>query len=252
VAIWGLTAGTLAAVAAIMAAAGFVQAAAGFGLALLAVPLMSLLVAPQVAVVVVFLHSAGMSLYLASRNRAHIEWADARRLTVGAVLAMPLGVVLLVEGSASLLRLLLGAVTIAAALWLMAARPHQRPARAFAPGATYAVGAASGVLNTALSTNGPPLVAYLSARGIPQSAFRATISFVFVVSSVVGLVMLLAGGAVHPLAVKIYLVTLPVAAVGFLLGNTVAPRLRREHFARLVDVMLLAGGVLALVKAVTG
>ncbi len=161
--VWGLHLVPLALLAVIVLAAGFVQAAAGFGFALLAVPLMSLVVPPETAVVVVFLHGACSSLVTARRHRALVDWTEARRLSIGAVVAMPLGVLVLVTASASALRFALGAVTCTAAIYLLRPRAKRPGPLEVRPATTYAVGAVSGVLNTALATNGPPLVVYLRA-----------------------------------------------------------------------------------------
>lgn len=238
--------------AVVLLAAGFFQSAAGFGFALLAVPLMSLAVVPKTAVVVVFLDSALMSVILASRQREHIDWPDATRLSVAAVCAMPVGVVLLVVSPAWVLRLAVGLVTTAAAIWMLISKPSQRGRREFSRGVTYSVGAISGILNTSLSTNGPPLVIYLQSRGLEQGAFRATISVVFTISNVVGLVMLLIGGAIHAQALQVFAITFVPAMIGFALGSLAAPRLRSDHFAHLVDGLLLVGGLLALAKSALG
>jgi uncharacterized membrane protein YfcA len=165
---------------------------------------------------------------------------------------MPLGALVLLTASAAALRLTLGIVTCSAAVYMLLPSTKRRQDLVVRPWATYAVGAVSGVLNTALATNGPPLVVYLRARGLAVGAFRATISVVFIVSSIVGLAILLATGAVHATAVHYYLLTLVPAVVGWAVGNATASRLRHHHFVRLVDVLLLVSGALAITKAVVG
>ena len=250
--LFGIAPSHLVEVAAIVALAGFVQATAGFGFALLAVPLLSLVIAPQTAVVVVFLQGACSSLLTAGRHRAHVDWLEARRLSLGAIVAMPLGVVLLLTASASALRLGLGVVTCSAACYLLWPGATRRAAYEPRPLVTYAVGALSGVLNTSLATNGPPLVVYLRARGFDVATFRSTISTVFAVSSAVGLVLLALGGAVHALALEYFALTLVPALAGWALGNATAGRLRSAHFNKVVDVLLLVSGALAIAKAVVG
>jgi hypothetical protein len=242
--------GTVVVIALIVAAAGFVQAAAGFGFALLAVPLLALVVPPETAVVITFLHGTCSSLLTAGRHHGHIDRTETRRLSTGAVLGMPLGALVLVSASPEALRIAVGVATCAAATWMLL--PHTRTggAREVRPAATYAVGALSGVLNTAVATNGPPLVVYLRARGLATDTFRATISAVFTISNVVGLGILLVAGAVHAPAVAAFVLTLVPALVGWFAGNHAAGRLRSEHFVRVVDVILLVSGLLAIGRAV--
>ena len=128
----------------------------------------------------------------------------------------------------------------------------RRPDLVVRPWATYAVGAVSGVLNTALATNGPPLVLYLRARGLAVSAFRGTISAVFVVSDVVGLAIL-AGQRGDPRRRRPLLRAHPRARRRRLgVGSATASRLRHHHFVRMVDLLLLVSGVLAIAKAFLG
>ena len=250
--VWGLALGPVLYTAAVVLAAGFVMSAAGFGFALLAVPLLSLAIPPQTAVVVVFLHATGSSLLTATHRRGDVDRVEATRLSIGAVAAMPLGALVLVTASAGALRLALGIVTCSAALVMLLPATKRRPDLVVRPWATYAVGAVSGVLNTALATNGPPLVVYLRARGLAVSAFRGTISAVFVVSDVAGLGILVASGAIHSAAVRYFVLTLAPAAVGWAVGSATASRLRHHHFVRLVDLLLLVSGVLAIAKAFLG
>jgi len=250
--VWGLNAGSLAFAGAVVLAAGFFQSAAGFGFALLAVPLLSLAMPPQTAVVIVFLHSTCSSLLTAAQRREDVDRGTATRLSIGAVVAMPLGALILLTASAGALRLALGIVTCTAAVYMLLPSTKRRQVSGGRPWTAYAVGAVSGVLNTALATNGPPLVVCLRARGLGVAAFRATISAVFIVSNVVGLAILLATGAVHATAVHYFVLTLVPAVIGWVIGSAAASRLRHHHFVRLVDLLLLVSGDLAITKAFLG
>ncbi len=249
---WGLTVGSVVFAGVVVLVAGFVQSAAGFGFALLAVPLLSLTVPPQTAVVVVFLHGTGSSILIAAHRRADVDRVEAARLSVGAVVAMPLGALILVTASTGALRLTLGIVTCSAAVYMLLPSTRRRQDLIVRPWTTYAVGAVSGVLNTSLATNGPPLVVYLRARGLAVGAFRATISVVFIISSVAGLAILIATGAVHAVAVHYYVLTLVPALVGWAVGSAAASRLRHHQFVRMVDFLLLVSGMLAITKAIIG
>ena len=236
----------------IIGLAAFLQSLVGFGFALLAVPLLVLVIPPKTAVVVVFLLGAIASLLTVRSARGSIDAAEARRLSIGAVLAMPLGVVLLLNASSLVLRLILGVLTIAAALWMLLASDEAKPVGPPRPFVAYGTGAISGVLNTSLSTNGPPLVVYLRTRGLDQATFRSTISVVFSISNAVGLAMLAVGGAIHSDAVRLAVLAVPIDLIGWVLGNAAAKRLAAHHFDRVVDGALLVSGVVVLAKALAG
>jgi len=237
------------AVAVVVLVSALLQAAVGFGFALIAVPLLMLVISAQTAVICVFLLASVASVLTLRAARSAVNIAEAKRLSIGAVLAMPLGVVLLISASSSVLRLLLGFVTIAAALWMLFG--HESPAVDHVPSASlgFVAGAISGVLNTALSTNGPPLVVYLRHRGLSPQAFRSTISVVFTVSNLFGLVFLAVGGAIHREALVLALVAAPFNVAGWLVGNAWAKRIAPHHFDRVVDVALLTSGVVVIARA---
>ncbi|HTZ09597.1 MAG TPA: sulfite exporter TauE/SafE family protein [Acidimicrobiales bacterium] len=244
-----LSAGTALWVAGIVVLAGTVQRAVGFGFALLAVPLMAFVVPTKSAVVVVFLSGALSSVWLAGRLHRRIEWPTAGRLGVGAVLGAPLGVVILRVVSATALRAALGVLICAAAAWIIVSsrlapgRSAPRPAR------TVILGLLSGVLNTALATSGPPLVYELRRAGFGDDDFRATISAVFVLANLIGLPLLVAAGLVTALDVELAAVALVPALAGIALGSVVGRRMTPGHFLWAVDLLLLATGVLTVVKA---
>lgn len=232
--------------------AGFFQSAAGFGFALFAVPVGAMIVTPRDIVVSVFLTSCVISLVLTRTQREHIVWPEAKRLSAGAVLAMPFGVWLLQAGSASMLRLMLGISTTAAALWSLGMTRRLR--RPWTDSTLFGgfVGAVSGVLNTSLATNGPPLVIYLQGRQLTPEQFRATISLVFSISNAVGLVMLLGGGAIRVVDVELFASTLLAAAAGTALGVRQSAKIHNRHFELMVNILLLLGGMTSLARALFG
>ena len=58
------------------------------------------------------------------------------------------------------------------------------------------MGFVSGIINTSLATNGPPLVYELRRTGFHDDRFRATISAVFLLSNLVGLPLLALAGLI--------------------------------------------------------
>jgi uncharacterized membrane protein YfcA len=239
-------------IAIIILVASFFQASAGFGLSLLSVPLMALVVAPETAVVVSFFVGVVTNSMTTTARRAAIHWDEVRALSSSAIVMMPIGVLILVTFSAGVLRLLLGVVTCAAAAWIMSRRGRLSAPSTQRRWHAYFAGGVSGVLNTALSTNGPPLVIYLRARSLDQAGFRSTISTVLLISNVGGLAMLLAAGAVHRDAILLAVMAAPALLLGWLLGNKWATNLHTERFTLLVDLLLLAGGIAAITKTAIG
>ena len=117
------------------------------------------------------------------------------------------------------------------------------------PGLDTGAGFLSGVLNTSLSTNGPPLVFVLQGRHLEPPAFRGTISQVFAFSNVLGLTLFLAAGKVTAAGVLAAAVALPALILGQLAGTPLRRHVHGERFRWLVLALLTAAAVSAIVSA---
>jgi len=247
-----LSIGAVAAMAGIVFAAAALQRAVGFGFALLAVPLMAFVVPTKSAVVVIFLNGTVTCAWLAVRLRHRIEWSTARRLGTGAVLGAPIGVFILSVISAATLRLVLGVTTCVAAVWIIISSRVMHPDPAVSRrSTTLAMGFASGVINTSLATNGPPLVYELRRTGFRDDRFRATISAVFLLSNLVGLPLLALAGLITTFDVALAATSLLPCVAGIAVGSWIGARMEPSHFGWAVDLLLLATGLLTIGKAIS-
>ncbi len=247
-----VTLGTVTAVAGIVFVAAALQRAVGFGFALLAVPLLAFVVPTKSAVIIIFLNGTVTCAWLAFRFRQHIEWDVARPLGTAAIVGAPVGVVILDAISAGTLRLLLGITTCVAAGWVIVSSRLSRsepvvPHRS----TTVALGFASGVINTSLATNGPPLVYALRRRGLHGDRFRATLSSVFLLSNLIGLPLLALAGLITTFDVALAATSVLPCVAGIIAGSSVGVRMGPTQFAWAVDLLLLTTGVLTISKALS-
>ena len=236
-----------AGVMAVVGCAAFVQKISGFGFGLIVVPLLSLFLAPQEGVIIATLLAMYTTAAQAWSEREHCDTSVAHRVFAGACVGMPLGLVVFVIGTANQLRLAVGVVVIIAAILLVRGVTLDHASRRD----EFVLGAVSGVLNTSVSTNGPPLVFLFQARGYEPHVFRGTISRVFVYSNAVSLSMFVVAGKVRHDAALAALVSVPVVLVTQWLGSRVAPAVRGERFRRLVLGLMFASGASAIVAAAT-
>lgn len=241
-----VTTAQLIVVGAAVFVAAFMQIVAGFGFALLAVPLMTLAIDPKVAVVVSTLTGVFVTTWQAIKERAEADKILVRRMTIGAYVGMPLGLLVYVSVDDNVLRFLLGlAVLVAAVLLAFRVNLHH-----VGPRLDYGSGFVSGVLATSLSTNGPPLVFVLQARQLSAVRFRATISTVFALTNVGGLALFTASGKVTRDGIVAVLVTVPALLFGQLLGFPIRKHVHGERFRWLVLVLLVAAAISAIVNAI--
>lgn len=225
--------------------ASTLQALAGFGFALVAVPAMASVVEPRVAVVVCTALGIITSGVQAVVERRHIDRVLARRLIWAALSGMPLGLVVFITVSDTVMRLLLAAGVTTAVVVLV----RGVDLRHVGPLFDRSMGFVSGVLSTSLATNGPPLVFGLQARHLPADRFRATLATVFVVSGVVSLAAFVVAGRVQGTAAAGVGVGVPAIAVGVALGRRVARQVPPQRFRFLVLTLMSVAAVSALMSA---
>lgn len=242
-----MTTGQLVVIAVAVGVASLVQVLSGFGFALLSVPLMALAVPTREAVVVSTLLGAGVSTWQAWHLREHTVRPLARRLVVSAYVGMPLGLLVFLTVDDSILRVLLGvAVLLAVALLVVRIDLSSAPRSL-----DYAAGFLSGVLNTSLSTNGPPLAFTLQARRLAPDAFRATINTVFAFSNLLGVSLFVAAGKVDSDGLLAALVAVPALFAGQALGLPLRRHVSPERFRLLVIVLLVLAACSAIASALT-
>jgi uncharacterized protein len=233
---------------AVVAGAALVQSISGFGFALTSVPLMALLVGAKDAVVLAALFGLASSTVLVVRSHEGVVWPVAGRMLAGAAAGMPLGLLVLIAVEERPLRAVIAVAVLVFGGMLVAGVTVEGGGRAVDLGAGFV----SGVLNTSVSTNGPPLVLALQARGLAPPAFRGTISVVFVGSSLVGNALLLSAGRYTAEVGRASLVGAPALVLGWAVGGRLAPAVPPERFRSLVLGLLFASAASALVSVAVG
>lgn len=240
-----VTATELIVVAIAIFTAAFVQVLSGFGFALLSMPIMTIAIPVKEAVVVSTLLGMLSTTWQAWHLRADTQRPLAKRLTLSAFVGMPLGLYLLNVVDNDMLRLGLGIAVIIATILLIARINLSH----VGPGLDMGVGFVSGVLNTSLSTNGPPLVFGLQARHLDAAAFRATISTVFAFSNVVGITLFALNGKITADGLKAAAIALPAWVIGQGLAWPVRKHVHGERFRILVLSLLFVAGTSTIILA---
>lgn len=226
-------------------AASFTQVIAGFGFALLAMPIMTLALPVDRALVIVTLLSSITTVVQAVLLREHTDRVLARRLTIASFAGMPLGLFVLNVVDDRPLRIALG-VSVLIATALLA---RQVSLAHVGPGLDVGAGFVSGVLNTSLGTNGPPLVFDLQSRGLDPDRFRATIQTVFAAGNLLAVPLFIADGKVTGDGLTGAAIAVPAWVAGLALGRPARRHVAGPRFRALVLTLLIAAGSSAIVFA---
>jgi uncharacterized membrane protein YfcA len=220
------------------------QAVTGFGLALVAVPFLTVAMGPVAAVVSTTVVSLALTAWASLRERAHVERRVAGRLVVSALLGMPAGLLLLAELDERPLK-----AVIAGVLLLMVAL---LVAKVRLPGgvvAQWGAGLLSGAMLTSTGMNGPPLVLTMQALGLAPRRFRGTLQTVFCVQDLVAVGGFVLLGYVTPLIGVAALAGVAGLPLGWWVGDRFFARLSPGSFRAAVLSMLALTALVGLVTA---
>lgn len=244
----GLTVAALIGVAVVVALSATVQLSAGFGFGLAAVPLLSVVIDAHTAVVVALTLATVTNGYQSWTGRRSTDRAVVTRLLTGAVVGLPVGLLVFRAVDDRLLGVVIGAAVLVAVV-VVALGLDLRHAP---DGLDVAAGFVSGALTMSSGVNGPPLVFVLQARHFDQPRFRATITSVFFVLDIVSVVVFATTGEYDGRSLAAVGASLPGLALGAAAGLYLRRHLDARRFRRLVLGLLTAAGISAIAAAIAG
>lgn len=237
---------TTALVAAVLFVATLVRSTFGFGEALVAVPLLALVLPVTVAAPLAVLASILVAAWIVVRDHRHVELASAARLGVFALPGIPLGLWVLAHAPETWVKLGL-AVLIAsfAAYSLRSSRTALLADDRWA----WLFGFVSGVLGGAYGMNGPPLALYGAMRGWSAERFRATLQGYFLLASAIGMIGYAVAGLVDRELARLFAWSLPGIAIAVPVGRVLNRRLgAAASFRASVYVLLLVVAVVLVAQ----
>jgi uncharacterized membrane protein YfcA len=221
-----------------------IQGALGFGYALVAAPVMALVVPSALPTTLVFL-ALPLTAFMAARERQAVDWRGLGWILAGRVLGTVAGAALLVAVPPSSLSLLFGSmILVAAALSALG------PGLEAQPRTQFVGGVASGVMGTAAAIGGPALAVVYQRRSGPE--LRSTLALSFVVGLLLSLAALAVAGEVHAWQAILALWLVPAMVMGVVLSRALAPLLDRRWLRPAVLGFAAAAGAAAIVEGSLG
>jgi uncharacterized protein len=234
-------------VLAVIGLATLIRSAFGFGEALVAVPLLALLIPVEVAAPVAVLASITVAALILLQDWRHVHLGGTLRLVLSTFVGIPFGLLLLTKVPGPLVKAILAIVIIAFATYRLLGPdgPVLKNDRL-----AWMFGFVAGVLGGAYGMNGPPLAIYGTLRRWSREQFRATLQGYFFPASMVGMAgYWLAGLWVHSVT-RYYLFSVPVLLLATLSGRVLSRRLDARQFAVCIHVGLVIIGMILLAQSV--
>ena len=237
---------TIAAILAVVFLATLIRSAFGFGEALIAVPLLALVIPVETAAPLAALVSITVAGIVLAQDWRKVHVGSAGWLILSTLFGIPLGLWLLIAAPETIVKAILAVVIIGFSTYCLVSRKlfelkNDRTVWAF--------GFAAGVLGGAYGMNGPPLVIYGTLRRWSAEHFRATLQGYFLFASVVVLAGYWWAGLWIADVTRYYLLSLPVVLAAITLGRIVNQRLKGERFLGVVHVGLVVVGATLLTQS---
>lgn len=229
--------------------AALIRSAFGFGEALVAVPLLALIMPVRVAVPIAVLVSITVAGVVLVQDWSEVHARSAGWLVLSTLLGIPLGLLLLTRVAEPIVKAVLACVIIAFSTYSLLSRRHYALKN---DRLAWMFGFSAGVLGGAYGMNGPPVVIYGALRGWSPRHFRATLQGYFFPASVVVMGGYWLAGLWTTAVTRYYLMSLPVVLVAIFVGRAINRRMHGHSFLFYIHVGLTVIGAMLLVQALRG
>jgi uncharacterized membrane protein YfcA len=221
-------------------AGALVQGSIGFGLSLISVPAISL-IEPGALPASILVLALPMTVWMALRERGHIDVRGFLQITFGRLFGTAAGVWVVASVSESRLSVVIGAAIVVAVGLSVLAPQFEAGNRT-----RVVAGVFSGLMGTAAAVGGPALA--LAYQKHPGSVLRSTLAVSFVAGSVVSLAALAIAGQVEGDDVLIAVSLVPGLAAGLFLADRWRGRLDAGWLRPTVLSFAAIAGTAAIVK----
>lgn len=229
----------LVAIALTITASGFVQSAMGFGFGIVAFVVLPFIVDVRLAHVVVSLSMIGPLSVAVWAYRRGIDWPTGGCCLGGAMLGLPLGLLVFSSVEAGWLVRGTGVAILLMALDGLMVRRERSKQSPLSHWWSAVAGAASGLLSGSIGMGGPPIAAYAARQPWSPRRFKAfLISFSFVLS-LLKVSALTVAGWIDQTVLFNCAVAMPFGLAGCQLGIMVSRKIKTRRFRQITMGVLV-------------
>lgn len=234
---------------AILFVSTFIHSTLGFGQALIAMPLLLMIVELKTATPLVAFVLMTIGAVILLKNWRAVDLNATWRLVLSSCLGIPVGLFVLKAVPQELMKVFLGILVILFSIYNLTNR-HLNIVKLRRVGTgsvtTYLFGFIAGVLGVAYNTSGIVITIYATLRDWSPDRFRSTLQSYFVCA---GMLILashgLAGLWTHTI-LRFYVTSLPLILAAIWLGGKLNRSIPQGQFDGYVNVALVIMGILLL------
>ena len=224
-------------------AAGVVQGLSGFGFALVSAPLLSALMEPRLAMPIVITHGSLITLLPLPGVWRWIDVGMVIPLAASGLIGIPIGAYLLRVVEGNTLRVLVGLLVILFSILLLLGVKGLGGSSGWM---IIPVGFLSGLLGGSTMMSGPPVILFLTHRGVEKRVFRASLIAYFTLLGMAAILTYILNGLINIQTVRWIILLMPSMALGAVLGARLSQRVAEEAFRRFTLLLVMASGILSL------
>ncbi|MBI5565454.1 MAG: sulfite exporter TauE/SafE family protein [Chloroflexi bacterium] len=225
----------------------FTQTLTGFGSALATMAVLPAVLGIRTASPLVALMAVTLEVILLIRYRGAINLGAVWRLSLAAIVAIPIGLVAVRSIPEAVVLSILGLVLVAYSIYALITPklPElKRPAWAFG------FGFVGGLLSGAYNVAGPAAVIYGNCRGWRPDEFKSNLQAFFVINDLTVLISHTLAGNLTPVVWSNYLIALPAIGLGIFIGLKIDRRLNPVTFRQIVLWLLIVMGARLIVSSI--
>lgn len=223
----------------------FIRSSLGFGDALIAMPLLTMVVGLQVATPLTAMGATTIAITILLRAWKKVDLKDAWRLILATLIGIPIGIFFLKTAPELIVKSLLGIIIAGFGLYnLVVPNLPEIKNENWA----YLAGVIAGILGGAYNTNGPPVVIYGILRRWDPEKFRATLQGTLFPTGLAILITHGLAGMWTAQVVNYYLFSLPVILVAVFAGGLVNRLIPQGKFDKIIYGFLVLIGVLLIIR----
>ena len=198
--------------------AGLVRGFAGFGTSLIYLPVATQILSPVWAVITVVIFDIFGPMMIAPKAVKEVHLPDLRRLMVGLLVGLPIGLALLFSVAPEVFRYIVSIVSLILLVILIAGVRYQGP---MSPTVVTGAGVFGGMLGGASGIPGPPVILLYMASGLPAAVVRATTTLYLLGFDIVLMGMMLVMGRIELAPLWIGVLLAAPNALGNLAGAAI-------------------------------
>jgi uncharacterized protein len=220
---------------------------AGFGFGLVATPLLFLFLDSKLVV----LFSAGLGsvvgLLILIHARQYIKPKITAILGLSSLIGLPVGIYLISNVSAPILKIVIGVLVIFFAIFLGLGYTIKTKKEYLGCAVSGFIG---GALMSGTGLGGPPVILFLLNQEHEKNVFRACIASYFLIIGIASFATLGISGIVSGTNLLIALTFIPVVIVAYFIGIAILPHINQILFRKIVLAVILLSGTAGIITAV--